>query len=153
MTGRRRLQRHRSVVCRAVPEKNGNSVFKTSSFVGWQGVWRGLSLFVAATLLLALWWGGAQPQAVGLVKAPWDKLLHLATYAVLAFSLGYGSGWRGLPLVLLAFLGAAGAGALDEWHQASLPGRQPGWADWVADVTGSMLGTSLAWWYRHIDRA
>lgn len=153
MTGRERLQRHKSVARTAVPEKNGNGVFKASSFGGWQDVGRWASLALAVAMLLALWWGGAQPQAVGLVKAPWDKLLHLVTYAVLAFALGYGSGWRGLPLFLLALLGAAGTGALDEWHQASLPGRQPGWPDWIADVVGGMLGSALAWWCRHRGRS
>jgi len=116
-------------------------------------VWRWAWLALAAVMLVGLWWGGAQPVAVGLVKAPWDKLLHVATYALLAFALGYGSGWRGLPLALLALLGAAGAGALDEWHQASLPGRQAGWLDWVADVVGSSLGGALAWWCRHGGRS
>jgi VanZ family protein len=34
-------------------------------------------------------------------------------------------------------------GLFDEWHQMYLPGRKAGWDDFVADVTGSLIGIAL----------
>ena len=58
---------------------------------------------IAAALMVAasaavLYVGGAQPVAVGLFPAPWDKLAHLLTFAVV----GMGSlvnGWRPSPFI------------------------------------------------------
>jgi VanZ family protein len=36
-----------------------------------------------------------------------------------------------------------GYGALDEWHQSFVPGRELSAGDWVADSTGVMLGLLL----------
>ena len=69
------------------------------------------------------------------IPAPWDKLAHLAEYAVLGFLLGRGSG-----RVSLAFLVAALYGATDELHQAFVPGREASALDWLADAAGAFLG-------------
>jgi VanZ family protein len=37
----------------------------------------------------------------------------------------------------------AGYGALDEWHQSFVPGRDANLGDWMADVVGVMLGLML----------
>nr|WP_255631966.1 VanZ family protein [Rhodoferax sp. U2-2l] len=94
-------------------------------------------------LPLGLWVGGAQPVAVGLIPPPWDKLAHACVFAVLALCIGYASGWRGRRLWLLAFGGAVTVGVLDEWHQASLPGRSAGLDDLAADALGAALGAWL----------
>lgn len=96
-------------------------------------------------LVLALVWAAlifaasSQPgSAVGL-SHPWDKLAHLASYAVLSGLLraaGLGSGW--------AFALAVLYGASDEWHQRFVPGRDASLADWVADTVGAGLGAWLS---------
>ena len=103
----------------------------------------------AAMALLALWIvfglfvGGAQPVAVGLVHAPWDKLAHAGVFSVLSVALGLASGLRGWRMILLAVGGTLLVGVLDEWHQVFLPGRQAGWDDLAADAVGSLLGATL----------
>src|SRR5262245_28938134 len=41
---------------------------------------------------------------------------------------------------LAALAACAATGALDEWHQSFVPGRDASVLDWVADVVGSTLG-------------
>jgi VanZ family protein len=45
-------------------------------------------------------------------------------------------GWHKLAV---AFSGALLVGALDEWHQMYLPGREAGLSNFIADVMGSTL--------------
>ena len=101
----------------------------------------------AAMLVLAmifnLFFWGAQPVAVNLVPAPWDKFLHGATFAVLACGIGLASGLQGSRGLIIAISGALLIGALDEWHQIYLPGRHPSWDDLLADVVGSLSGAAL----------
>lgn len=108
-------------------------------------------LRVAALLLLlalvpGLFVGGAQPVAVGLVPAPWDKLAHLGLFALFALLAGTAGGLlrlRGAALLWLGFAVALLLGVLDEWHQATLPGRAAGWDDLAADALGAAAGTWL----------
>jgi VanZ family protein len=90
-------------------------------------------------MLVALFVGGAQPQAVGIVPAPWDKLAHAVFFCVFAVLLSRAVslpiGW----IIILALL----VGAVDEWHQLFLPGRMAGWDDWLADLVGASVG--LGW--------
>lgn len=109
------------------------------------------ALQVAAVLLavglpLGLLIGGAQPAAVGLVPSPWDKVVHVAVFAVLAGAVGYASGWRGRPMLGVAFCAALAVGLLDEWHQMHLPGRSAGWDDLAADAVGGALGAAALLW-------
>ena len=103
------------------------------------------ALRVAAVLLavglpLGLYFGGAQPVAVGLIPSPFDKLVHAGVFAVMAAAIGYASGLRGLPMLLVAWLGAVAVGCVDEWHQMYLPGRSAGWDDLAADAVGAAAG-------------
>ncbi len=102
---------------------------------------RCLPLLLAAVLLGMFVWGGNQPEAAGLIPPPWDKLAHLAWFAVLAglLRLGLGAAWT--PAVAAFCLGV---GLWDEWRQLSLPGRMAGWDDLLADVCGIALGIWLA---------
>lgn len=105
---------------------------------------------LAALMLVAsLFIGGAQPVAVGLFTAPWDKVAHAAVFGVLAVLLAlslrgahvlHGRKALGLhhSLALAALLAVMVAGA-DEIHQLWLPGRMAGWSDWLADVAGVVL--------------
>ena len=98
---------------------------------------------LALGILFGLFVLGAQPFAVNLIPSPWDKLAHLAVFAVLAYALGLLSGQRGGRMLLFAVAGALFIGALDEWHQMFLPGRHAGWDDLAADAIGSLLGAAL----------
>lgn len=112
-----------------------------------------LAAMVAAIgLPIGLFYGGAQPVAVGLIPAPWDKLAHVAVFAVLAGAIGYASGLRGARMWWLAFAGALAVGAADEWQQLSLPGRSPGWDDLVADALGAALGATALRWRTRVKR-
>lgn len=98
-----------------------------------------------ATLLvllmpMALLWLGPQVVTKGLIPVPWDKLLHLLTFAMLALAMGLASRLRGAWALLPAFAGAVLVGALDEWWQGYQPNRSADWLDFAADVTGAALG-------------
>jgi len=74
-----------------------------------------------------------------------DKLAHAGLYAILGAALGHGRHYdpaRIPHLLVLAFGGLYGA--TDEWHQAFVVGRTPGWGDWIADMTGVSIGYFLA---------
>jgi VanZ family protein len=90
-------------------------------------------------MLAALFIGGAQPIAVGLFPAPWDKLAHAAFFSIFAFLLAR---FVGLPITLVIML-ALLVGAADEIHQIFLPGREAGLDDWLADAVGACLGLIL----------
>jgi VanZ family protein len=94
----------------------------------------------AVVMLAALFIGGAQPQAVGLFPAPWDKLAHVAYFALFALLLAR---FVGLPIALALVLSLA-VGAADEVHQSYLTGRVGGWDDWLADAVGTGLGLAVA---------
>ena len=115
-------------------------MFTNISSRGLQRALRVVAVLVALAVPLGLFMGGAQPVAVGLFAAPYDKLVHALVFAVLAAAMGYASGWRGWRMVLLAFGGALAVGVLDEWHQMMLPGRSAGWDDLAADAVGAALG-------------
>jgi VanZ family protein len=97
---------------------------------------RSLAVTIVVLMLAALFVGGAQPIAVGLIPAPWDKLAHAAFFFVFALLLAR---FVSLPVALVIGL-AMLVGAADEIHQAFLPGRVAGWDDWLADVVGAGLG-------------
>ena len=96
---------------------------------------------LVAGLLAMFAWGGNQPEAAGLIPPPWDKLAHLAWFAVLAGLLRFGLGGGWTPAVVVFCLGV---GVWDEWRQLSLPGRAAGWDDLIADALGVALGVWLA---------
>lgn len=107
-------------------------------------------------LIAGLFIGGAQPVAVGLIPAPWDKLTHCAVFALFAVLIGLAGNLdqtRRTAWLWLAFFGALAIGAADELHQASLPGRQAGWDDLAADALGAALGvTLLHHWLKNVRR-
>jgi VanZ family protein len=102
---------------------------------------RGCSLAAALAMVAALFVGGSQPAAAGMFAAPWDKLAHVGYFLALTLLLMHGlrGPWWLAPL--LAVLVGAG----DEWHQLSLPGRQAGWIDVLADAVGAGLGLVVHW--------
>jgi VanZ family protein len=78
-----------------------------------------------------------------------DKLAHLAEYAGFGLLLSIASRStfrrvrRWVLLVVVVLIGAA-VGALDETYQMTVPGRERELLDWVADVTGVLVGSCLA---------
>ena len=70
-----------------------------------------------------------------------DKAAHAMMYGILAALAAYAlHGVRRSTLAnVLVLLGIATFAALDEWHQAFIPGRSADVADWMADVAGAAL--------------
>jgi len=77
-----------------------------------------------------------------------DKTLHFWTYgalgALMLRALARAS-WRGTAVrsALGAWTLTSAWGALDEVHQALVPGRFPSWADWLADALGAAAAVGL----------
>ncbi len=93
----------------------------------------------AALLWMAgILYASSLPGSEAGLPPPWDKLAHLAAYAVLGFLLGQGTGRPAL-----AFLIAALYGVSDELHQTRVPGREASVLDWLADAAGALLGARL----------
>jgi VanZ family protein len=68
---------------------------------------------------------------------PLDKAAHFVMYGVLG-ALAV-TGWQragAKPRLLLVLVLASMVGASDEIHQATVPGRSPEVADWIADTLG-----------------
>jgi VanZ family protein len=80
--------------------------------------------------------------AVGLFPAPWDKLAHLLTFAVVGMAAGVAGGVRGWRMALYCLAGALLVGGMDEIHQIFLPGRSASWGDLAADAAGGLLGAA-----------
>ena len=113
---------------------------------GFQGLPRSLRLAAAASVIIlaaGLYLLGAQPLAVGLFPAPWDRLAHATTFAVVGSATGLASGTRGWRMVVCCVAGAVVVGAVDELHQTFLPGRSASWADFGADLAGGLIGAAL----------
>ena len=73
-----------------------------------------------------------------------DKVVHGALYLVLGLTLSW-AGYRGgsaIPMSVLILVGI-GYGALDEWHQSFVPGRDPSVGDAVADAIGVLAGFAI----------
>jgi VanZ family protein len=100
---------------------------------------RMLALLAFVFVLANLFWHGAQPYAVGVVPAPWDKLAHLTVYG------GFGAlAWvmlgGGRPTAdVLAPMAAVLVGVADEFAQSFNPGRVVGLDDLIADAIGAVL--------------
>lgn len=101
-----------------------------------------LAILAILGIVAVLFIGGRQPIAVGLISHPWDKVVHACVFALLACTIGLSSNLRGWHKSTVAFFGALLVGALDEWHQMYLPGREAGLSDFIADVIGSIFGTA-----------
>ncbi len=104
---------------------------------------RAVAALLAMVFLLGLFVGGAQPEAAGLIAAPWDKLVHASAFLVLTllFIHGFALPWR------YAACAALLTGLADEWHQHFLPGRSASVEDWLADLAGVLLAAALLWWW------
>lgn len=104
--------------------------------LGISTAWRVSSAAAAATLVISLFYVGSQPIAVGFVAEPWDTLAHLAMFAAIAALLWISAAGR-WPLAVAGTVTLIGA--LDEWHQAYLPGRQADVSDLLADAVAASM--------------
>ena len=62
--------------------------------------------------------------------------------------------WSFAATMLAAVAAVAVFGALDEWHQAAIPGRSTSLGDWTADTAGGALGAlaGAGLWKRRATR-
>lgn len=111
---------------------------------------RVMAALLVALILFGLFWGGAQPAAVGLFQPPIDKLAHLVVYALLTLGVWLAAGGR----PVLSFVLPAWIGLMDEFHQSGLPGRTMDLWDWGMDVlaAGLMVGLLLSLATRNVRR-
>lgn len=111
------------------------------------GVWVGLWLGWMALIAVTSHFPGDSLPAVPFEGA--DKAVHVAIYAVLGV-LGTGALARLLPQWPRPLWGSAallvGAvfGALDEYHQGFIAGRQASMEDWLTDLLGLALAVIVA---------
>jgi VanZ family protein len=95
-------------------------------------------ILVATTI----WFASGRPRAGGPDVPGLDKVAHALVFGFLATLL------RRTPELSLkswvwAALAASAYGALDETHQAYVPGRGFEWADMAADTAGAFLAVGL----------
>lgn len=110
---------------------------------------------VAALLMVVTLFAGAEAVVdVPLFPAPFDKVAHFTYYGIMAVLMlhAFGSRWLWVPLLLIPLVGVA-----DEWHQASIVGRDASAWDWVADGVGAGVFVFVYWkwatWRRRLVRA
>ncbi len=97
-----------------------------------------IGLVSCLAFVVGIFVGGAQPAAVGLIPAPWDKLGHAISFGLLAMMLELAL----RPRWWLFFALPLAVSAADEVHQAFLPGRYASVEDWLAGAAG----VCIAWW-------
>ncbi|MFC4426021.1 VanZ family protein [Deinococcus navajonensis] len=90
--------------------------------------------------MAAIWWLSSQSDTPGPpLHHPLDWAAHALSYLALAYSLGRATGQRGTALLIAVWFGA-----LDEVHQAFVPGRDAGIGDWWFDLLGALIGSRQA---------
>jgi VanZ family protein len=79
-----------------------------------------------------------------------DKVVHVIEYAVLAILFCRGFGVRQLggsvSVWLLVVAICLAVGAIDEYHQRFIPGRESDLLDFSADAAGIAMGTAIGAW-------
>jgi len=94
-------------------------------------------ILLAVVTTANLFYLGAKPFAVGLFPEPWDKLAHLVVFGAISTLLWIGAAGR-MPAWAIVLVVAA-IGALDELHQATLPGRNADIYDFMTDVIAAVV--------------
>jgi VanZ family protein len=75
-----------------------------------------------------------------------DKLVHLGLYTVLGAALAWGGGETGRGAGSFLLIIGFSYGAMDEWHQGFVPGRDPSIGDLLADCAGVIVGFLFLRW-------
>jgi hypothetical protein len=104
-----------------------------------------LAIIGLVFMLVGIFIGGRQPGAGTLFNAPWDKAVHLGTYAIMALLIGLAIPKMRLPIVLLL---TVSIGACDEIAQLYIPGRSADIGDYAADGIGCLLAISPDYWIK-----
>jgi len=104
-----------------------------------------LAIIGLVLMLVGIFIGGRQPGAGNLFNAPWDKVVHLGTYGLMAMLIGLAFRRMPLPLVLLM---TVGIGACDEIAQLYIPGRSADIGDYAADGLGCLLVILPDYWIK-----
>jgi VanZ family protein len=104
-----------------------------------------LAIIGLVFMLAGIFIGGRQPGAGTLFNAPWDKVVHLGTYAVMAILIGLAFPKMRLPIVLLL---TVSIGAFDEIAQLYIPGRSADIGDYAADSLGCLLAILPDYWIK-----
>jgi VanZ family protein len=104
-----------------------------------------LAIIGLMLMLVGIFIGGRQPGAGTLFNAPWDKVVHLGTYAVMAMLIGLAIPKMRLPIVLLL---TVSIGACDEIAQLYIPGRSADIGDYAADSLGCLLAILPDYWIK-----
>lgn len=94
-----------------------------------------LLLLAGGVAVISLFALGSQPFAVGLIPPPFDKLAHAVVFGLLFVVLDHA---LCLPIAVTVAIPLL-VSLADELHQLVLPGRQPGFDDWLAGLFGIMV--------------
>lgn len=105
--------------------------------------WLAAAIAWTAAVLIANSFSVSDPQWTPLFTGA-DKMTHAVMYAGIALAWRHVFRTRNSALTWSVLLGAVVLGALDEWHQTTVPGRSAEVLDWVADAGGAALGI-LVW--------
>jgi VanZ family protein len=97
---------------------------------------RQFALTCLVLLVTAIFIGGEQPGAGSLFPPPWDKVVHITAYGIIAILAGMAYPNRPLALILLLTVCIGGS---DEIHQIFIPGRHAGFDDLTADLVGGLI--------------
>ncbi len=119
-----------------------------STAIRWLGLWGPVLAFVLLVFFLS-----SQSSVPGIERL-WDKFLHTAAYGVfgvLCLRACHGGMRRLRPRqTALAMLITVGYGAIDEIHQAYVPGRFSSVLDWIADAIGAGLSIPATAWFARL---
>lgn len=98
---------------------------------------------VAAVILFAVFWGANQPQAIGILQPPFDKLAHFAVYCALGISLALATRGRTVPALMALIAVVVAIGAADELYQTMVPGRHSELGDFLVDTAAACIVVPL----------
>jgi VanZ family protein len=104
-----------------------------------------LAIIGLILMLIGIFIGGRQPGAGSIFNAPWDKVMHLGTYCIMAMLIGLAFRKMPLPIVLLL---TVSVGAGDEVAQMYIPGRSADIGDYAADALGCLLAILPDYWIK-----
>jgi VanZ family protein len=106
---------------------------------------RGGCVAAAFFMAVTLFAGAEKAAEMPLFPPPFDKATHFVYFGLMAGLLSHGVGvrWLLVPLLLVPLIGA-----LDEWHQSTIVGRDASFFDWLADELGTLFFVCAYWRWR-----